>query len=264
MRTVAVTNQKGGVGKTTLALGLAAEFSRRGLRTLLVDLDPQGYATNGAGLADAYAAETAENLGGALLGKLPWQAKGKTKRAATTGMQSLVVPSTHGFDVLPAHLDMTVQGPEMMNVRGREQRLAALLALLEDDYDWCIIDTPAFLGVHSDNALVAAREVVVPVVGDAMGARALGLLLDQIESLELALGVRIRFHGVVVNLHDDTNITAKFDAALAEIGVPVLARLRKRVATKEAYEAQVAIHDYDPDGQTVEAMSAVADALLRS
>lgn len=261
MNTVAIAAQKGGVGKTTLALGLASELTLRGQRVLLVDLDPQGYATVGAGLEPWYGAPTTEHLGTALLGQLEWQSPGTEADVSHLGAERLLAASPLGFSVLPAHLDMTVQEATMVGMRGRETRLRLLLAEYQQTFDWCIIDCPPHLGVLTDNALLAADQVVVPVIGDAMGARGLALLLEQVSGIEKTLGVTVNVLGVVVNLHDDTKVTTGFDTEMARLRVPVLARMRRRVKVKEAYEQGLSIHEADPDGQTVAALAEIANAM---
>jgi chromosome partitioning protein len=248
MRTLAVVNQKGGVGKTTVAINLGAALAQRGLRVLLVDLDPQGDATTGLGFEEQYEAEMPSLLAG-LTGRLPGGM-----------MVTDLVLSTGQFDVLPSNLDLALAERLLLTEHGREHLLARrVLGVLADRYDWCLIDCPPSLGVLTDNAIVAAGEVLVVVKPEGKSLRALGLLLDQIASLRQGLDVTAEIIGVVVTAHDDTKVAKRVDEDLAVLPVPVLGRIRKRVAVDEAWERHQTVLDYEPDGHAAAAFRELAD-----
>ena len=248
MRTIAVCNQKGGVGKTTVAINLGAALAERGQRTLLVDLDPQGHLTEGLGLAEA--AEPA-TLAGLLLGK--WDG----------GLAELVVPVGERLDAVPASVDLFLAEAGLVLARGREHKLARALEPLRGAYDYCLIDCPPTLGQLTDNALVAAGEVLVPIQAEDTALRALELLVDQVRSLEEGLSVRVALVGLVANQVDDTRVAKRTLATLAEaVPVPVLAELRRRVALKEAWAQGRSILDAEPTGDTADAFRALAGRLV--
>jgi chromosome partitioning protein len=247
MRTLAVVNQKGGVGKTTVSINLAAALSEAGHQTLLVDLDPQGDATTGLGFEDRYEAEIPSLLA-ALTGRLP---AGKT-------VADLVV-TAGAIDLLPSNLDLALAERLLLAEHGREHLLARrVLAELGGRYDWCLVDCPPSLGVLTDNAIVAAGEVLVVIKPEGKSLRAIGLLLDQIASLRQGLYVAADIMGIVVTAHDDTRVARRVDDDLAALPVPILGRIRKRVSLDEAWEAHQSVLEYEPLGHAAIAFRELA------
>jgi chromosome partitioning protein len=252
MRTLAVVNQKGGVGKTTVAINLAAGLAELGERVLLVDLDPQGDATTGLGFEERYEAEVPSLLA-ALTGRLP----------AGTAVRDLVVTAPP-LDLLPSNLDLALAERLLLTEHGREHLLARrVLAGFSGRYDWCLVDCPPSLGVLTDNAIVAAGEVLVVIKPEGKSLRALGLLLDQIASLRQGLDVSAEIVGVVIAAHDDTRVAKRVDDDLAALPVPVLGRIRKRVAVDEAWERHQTVLEYEPDGYTAVAFRELASRVVK-
>ena len=250
MRAIAVTNQKGGVGKTTVTLNLATGLCEAGRPTLVVDLDPQGYATYGAGESDRYEAE-GPNLATALLEGEP------------ESLGELAVRVNDGFDLVPSHLDMLVAEPRMYAMRGRERRLAQVLATAGERWDYCLIDCPASLGVLTDNAIVAAGEVLVPFKPDGLSLRALELLLDQIASIRQGLGVDPQPLGLVANMVDDTAIAKRALADLAAaVPIPILGTIRRRSALSSAWEKGRSIISTEPISHGAIAYRELARAVI--
>lgn len=239
------------MGKTTLTLNLAAALAERGLRTLVVDLDPQGYATTGAGLLAEYD-RTGETLASQLLGDSPGFA------------QEIIRPTEDGFDVLPSNLDMFTVEARLTSQRGRESRLLQLLTPLAPSYDYVLIDCPASLGPLTDNAIVAAGEVLVPMLPDGLSLRAFELLLDQIDSIRHALNVGVNVIGLVINQYADTNAAQRVDADLELLGVPVLARIRKRVAATNSWEKGRSVLATDPTGHIAEVVRELAKTIVET
>ena len=145
-RIIAITNQKGGVGKTTTAINLCASLSRAGNRLLLVDLDPQGNATVGSGVAMR---ELERGTYEVLLGEC--------------GMREAIVSTDSGYDILPSHPDLAGAQVEMAELERRDFRLADAMREVTDVYGLILIDCPPALNVLTVNALTAAREVLIPV-----------------------------------------------------------------------------------------------------
>src|SRR5215213_5897260 len=174
----AICNQKGGVGKTALAINLGAALAEEGKKVCLIDLDPQGHLTEGGGMKHLYLQE-GNNLYKALTDH-----KGET--------QKLIHPVPHEkFDIIPSNYEMMLAEQTLFMTRNREHKLRALLAEITG-YDWILTDCPPNLGNLTDNALNAARLVIIPIQAETTSVRALDLLFDQIESIEQGLKVSAR------------------------------------------------------------------------
>ncbi len=234
-QTLAICNQKGGVGKTTLAINLGAALAEAGERVLLVDLDPQGHLTEGVGLGRHYL-ENENTLYSALVGKRP------------PTVEALIRESpTDRFHIIPASYELTLAEQALYMSRNREHRLKGLLAPLDDVYDRVLIDCPPVLGNLTDNALNAAGRVLIPIQAEATSVRALELLFDQIESVERGLGIRIEVVGVVPNLVQDSAMAKRILASLRE-SIPVVTpfEIRKRVMLQAAWSQGRSIFSFQP------------------
>ncbi len=248
MRVVAVANQKGGVGKTFIATHLAASLAGLYKRVLLIDLDPQGHATGGLGLEEFYDnSGTQATLANALLGE--WSGK----------PQELVHANVEDVDIIPSTVEQLLVESRMSAMRGREYKLKTIISSL--DYDWVIIDCPPGLGALTDNAVVAAGNVLVVVQPHGSSLRALELLLDQLQSIREGLGVKVSIPGVVINLAEQTKAASRVDGVLADIGLPVLGRVRRRIAVVDAWEEGRTLIDKDPKGHVAVAIRELANAL---
>src|SRR5947209_1517326 len=246
--TVAVANQKGGVGKTTICINLGAALAEDGRRTLLVDLDPQGHLTEGLGLDEASEPLT---LAAALAGgRIP--------------AEKLVAHHSEALDVIPSSVDLFLAERQLLNLHGREYRLERTLAPLVEGYDFILIDCPPTLGLLTDNALVAARRALVPIQPEDTSLRALELFMDQVNSLAEGLGVTVEVLGLVVNEDDDTLVARRtLETVASAVPVPVLARIRRRTRLREAWAAGRPITATDGQGDVAAAFRELAGALQR-
>ena len=161
---IAIANQKGGVGKTTTTVNLAAGLAKIGQRVLMIDLDPQGNATMGSGIDKHGLRETVYQV---LLGLSTAEA---VRQKSTVG----------GFDILPANRELAGAEIELIELDGREQRLKDALATVVDQYDYVLIDCPPSLGLLTLNALVAADAVLVPLQCEFYALEGLSQLLENI------------------------------------------------------------------------------------
>lgn len=245
-RTIAVANQKGGVGKTTICINLGAALAEEGRRTLLVDLDPQGHLTEGLGLDEATEPLTlAAVLAG---GRIP--------------AEQLVAHHGGGLDVIPSSVDLFLAERTLLNLHGREYRLERALAPLLEAYDFVLIDCPPTLGLLTDNALVAARRALIPIQPEDTSLRALELFMDQVNSLAEGLGVGVEVLGLVVNQDDDTIVARRTLQTVAEaVPLPILARIRRRTRLREAWAAGQPITSTDGHSDVAEAFRELASAL---
>jgi chromosome partitioning protein len=222
---VAICNQKGGVGKTTLTINLGAALADLGQSVLLMDLDPQGHLTEGVGLQDLYLKE-GPTLYAALVGNI-----GTSKLADLIHKH----PTEH-FSVIPSHYQMMLAEQALFMARSREHRLARLVSQLENHFDWILIDCPPTLSNLTDNALNAARKVIIPIQAEATSIRALELLFDQIESVERGLNIQIQVLAVVPNLVQDSGMAKRtLDDLRRSIPTLIPFELRKRVMLQEAW-----------------------------
>ncbi len=255
----AVCIQKGGVGKTTLTINLGGALADAGQRVLLIDLDPQGHLTEGVGMQDLYLKD-GPSLYQCLIGN-----KGAT-------LSELIHPhATDGFAVIPATYQLMLAEQALYMARNREHKLRALLAQIEDQFDWILIDCPPVLGNLTDNALNTARQAIIPIQAEATSVRALELLFDQIESIERGLNIEIRILAVIPNLVQDSAISKRILHDLrGSIPAVVPIELRKRVLLQEVWAAGCSIFSYQPTSsaqahakdEIVELYRQLADLLL--
>ena len=231
---IAICNQKGGVGKTALTINLGAALSEQDRKVLLIDLDPQGHLTEGVGVKDLYLKET-NTLSEAITDH-----KGDDDR--------LIHHIPHEkFDIIPSNYQMALIEQKLFMTRNREHKLRELLDDLSQQYDFVFIDCPPNLGNLTDNALNAARRVVVPIQAETSSLRALDLLFDQIESVEHGLKIQVAVLAVVPNLVQDSALSKRILSDL-RTNIPVVTpfEIKKRVVLQEAYDKGRSIFSYEP------------------
>ncbi|MCI2260451.1 ParA family protein [Xanthomonas indica] len=197
-RIIAIANQKGGVGKTTTAVNLAASLARQSQRVLLVDLDSQGNATMGSGIDKR---ELAASTCDVLLGE--------------SSAEQIRVTAPEGFDLLPGNIDLTAAEIQLMDQPAREQRLKTALAPLREAYDFILIDCPPALSLLTLNALTAADSVIVPMQCEYYALEGLTALLETIEALRAELNPALEIEGVLRTMFDVRNNLA--NAVSAEL-----------------------------------------------
>ena len=183
---IAVLNQKGGVGKTTTTINLAAYLAKAGHSVLVADLDPQGNSTSGLGLDK-------QNLGSTLYDVLFSRAK----------LDESVQKINNKLFVLPSNADLAGAEVELVSAAGRETQLRRILAGL--DYEYILIDCPPSLGLLTINALTAAHSVLIPVQAEYYALEGLSQLLSIIQQVRTALNPGLDIIGVLITLYDSRN-----------------------------------------------------------
>lgn len=187
--TIAVTNQKGGVGKTTTALNLCAALASSRRRLLLIDLDPQGNATVGCGVAKD---ELAASMFEVILGEASVEAVRLRLDA-------------FGFDLLPANGDLTAASVRLMELIGRELRLRQALSQCLDAYDYILIDCPPSLSMLTVNALVAANGVLIPMQCEYYALEGLSDLAATIDEIRATVNPGLEIEGLLRTMYDPRN-----------------------------------------------------------
>ena len=186
-RVIAMVNQKGGVGKTTSSINLAAALSEYGRRVLMVDFDPQGALSAGLG-ANPHELET--TIYNVMLEK------------DVTVADALISTHIPGVDLMPANIDLSAAEVQLVTEVGREQVLARALRTVRDDYDVIIVDCQPSLGLLTVNALTAAHGVIIPLVAEFFALRAVALLKDTIEKVQDRINPDLEIDGVLVTMVD--------------------------------------------------------------
>ena len=188
-RILAIANQKGGVGKTTTAVNLAASLAATRRRVLLVDLDPQGNATMGSGVNKR---ELEASSCDVLLGE-------------ASAADAVLRAEPGGFDLLPGNDDLTTAEVRLISEYGRETRLRAALQQIRDNYDYVLIDCPPSINMLTVNALTAANGVLIPMQCEYYALEGLSALVSTIEQIRDAVNPELRIEGLLRTMFDPRN-----------------------------------------------------------
>lgn len=247
---IAVSNQKGGVGKTAVAINVAGALNDRGRDVLFVDLDPQGNATENLGMREVYD-EGPPSL---------FDVLGDTEKRH---LVADLVREHEEMDVIPSNIDMTAIEPELTLSRRSGQQLSLTLERIDHGYDYVIIDCPPFLGNLMDNALYAAQNTLIPALAETTSKRAFELLFDHISALEKDYDIQIRERGVVINRIDVRKNQAQEMIAWIEDAfddTPVW-RVRERAAVQRAMTNGASLFVEAPECDQLDAFREIARGL---
>lgn len=250
MRILAITNQKGGVGKTTTCVNLAASLAATGRKVLLVDLDPQGNATTGSGLDKAHLKQTIYHV---LIGE--------------KSLKEVLQASAKGnFDVVPANRELAGAEVELVNEMARETRLKVALAEVKEQYDYVLLDCPPALNLVTVNALTAANAVMIPMQCEYYALEGLSDLVNTIKKVRAHLNPTLEIEGLLRTLFDNRNMLAQqvseqlarhFGDKVYETVIPRNIRL----AEAPSYGMPALIYDRASKG--AQAYLALADEIIK-
>ena len=229
---IAFTNKKGGVGKTTTAVNMAAYCAQFGKKTLLVDIDSQGNATTALGFSKGALKKSVYNV---LIDD-------------DTASANILPTQVELLDILPANVDLTGADVDIVYKRNREQILKNALEKIRNDYDYIFIDCPPSLGLLTINAWVAADSVIIPLQSEYFAMEGLSQLMNTIALVKQRLNPNLQIEGVVITMYDSRALISKqiaseikkfFKSKLYEIIIPRNVRL----AEAPSHGVPVMLHD---------------------
>jgi len=190
---ISLSNQKGGVGKTTTAINLAAYVAESGKRVLLLDFDPQGNSSSGFGIEKN---ELKQNCYDMLMGDC-------------TAADVVCRTSIKNLDIIPSNIDLAAAELDLVSVSQRESVLKKALAEIKNDYDYVFVDCPPSLGLLTLNALVAADSVIIPIQSEFFALEGLSQLMNTIKIVKQRLNPSITINGVVLTMYDSRTTMSK-------------------------------------------------------
>ncbi|NNC99218.1 MAG: ParA family protein [Gammaproteobacteria bacterium] len=248
-KVISITNQKGGVGKTTTSINLAASLVQLGKRILLIDMDPQANATVGCGIDSDDVDNTIYDL---LL--------------LEASAQQAIIRCDSGIDMITANGDLAGAQVELLNEIGRELRLQKGLAPILDDYDYIFIDCPPALNVLTINALVASDSVMIPMQCEYFALEGLSALISTVRKIRETLNPRLKIEGLLRTMFDGRNslsneVSKQLQTHFGDKVYQTIIPRNVRLAEAPSYGQPAIV--YDPSSKGAQAYRALADELLR-
>lgn len=248
MKTIAIVNRRGGVGKTATAHAIGAGFTRRGLKTLFIDLDSQTNLTYDTG-AKTGPLTSMEVLSG-------------------TATAQEAIQHTDSGDIIPASPSLAVADTAISGT-GKEYRLREALEPVQDLYDYCIIDTPPALGVLTTNALTACDRAIIPAQAEVHSLQGIGLLYEAIQAVKKYTNPGLEVEGILITRYKGRAILSRDMKTLLEQTAEQLKTkvfekpIRECIALPEAQALQRDIYSYAPKSNATEDYTALLEDLLR-
>ena len=249
-KAIAIFNQKGGVGKTTTNINLAACLALKGKNILIIDIDPQGNTTSGIGVSKRNLKNTIYNI---LIDK------------TYDPKKAIIKTNVKNLDLIPASVDLAGAEVELVEIEGRESTLKKALDKIKKDYDYIFIDCPPSLGLLTINSLTAVDSVLIPIQCEFYALEGVSQLVSTIELVKKSLNPELEIQGVILSMFDGrTNLSVQVVQEVKNyFGGKVYATVIPRnVRLAEAPSFGMPITEYDPKSKGAEAYMDFAEEFL--
>ena len=249
-KAIAIFNQKGGVGKTTTNINLAACLALKGKKVLILDIDPQGNTTSGIGVSKKTLEKTVYNI---------------LVDDEFDPREAIINTSVENLDLIPASVDLAGAEVKLVQIDGREKALKNGLDKIRDNYDYIFIDCPPSLGLLTINSLAAVDSVLIPIQCEFYALEGVSQLVSTIELVKKSLNPSLKVQGVILSMFDGrTNLSAQVVQEVKKYfgGKVYSTVIPRNVRLAEAPSFGLPITEYDPKSRGAEAYTEFAEEFL--